>query len=234
MHVCILEQVNIAAAYCLGIFPASAMPILSTLTADLDGLSAALMAFEAVFITWLMLDKKHLSAFAARKLCHAGSGVIMMMLNCDAMLCRLFVYAVALGSLASNWQLLPKLLPNFWFGSPRDKGITLYLILVALWVYNGSSLRILAPVFLADPAGAVVGKFASRHFPAQNKQWIGTKTVCGSFAVFLATYASLHAPRSPVPRLLVSVLAALGEAVGGAYDNLAIALVVVVASGVVM
>ena len=37
-----------------------------------------------------------------------------------------------------------------------------------------------------------------------------------------------------VLRLLVSVLAALGEAVGGAYDNLVIALVVVVASGVVM
>jgi hypothetical protein len=50
------------------------MPILSTLTADLDGSSAALTAFEALFITttWLMLDKKHLSAFAARKLCHAA------------------------------------------------------------------------------------------------------------------------------------------------------------------
>lgn len=210
------------------------MPIVLTLIADLDGFSAALMAFEVVFITWLMLGKKHLSAFAARKMCHAGSGVIMMMLNCDAILCRLFVYAVALGSLAINWQLLPKLLPNFWFGAPRDKGIiTLYLILVALWVYNGSPLRILAPVFIADPAGAVVGKFASRHFPAQNKQWLGTKTICGSFAVLLATYISLHAPHSPLPRLLVSVFAALGEAVGGAYDNIVIALVVVVASRVV-
>jgi hypothetical protein len=94
-------------------FPASAMPIVLALTADLDGFSAALMAFEVAFITWLILGKKHLSAFAARKLCHAGSGVIMMMLNCDAILCRLFVYAVALGSLAINWQLLPKFLPNF-------------------------------------------------------------------------------------------------------------------------
>jgi dolichol kinase len=88
--------------------------------------------------------------------------------------------------------------------------------------------------YLADPAGVVVGKFTSRHFPAQNKPWLGTKTVCGSFAVFLATYICLHAPHSPVPRLLVSAFAALGEAVGGAYDNLLIALVVVVASGVVM
>ena len=193
----------------------------------------ALMAFEAIFVPWLMLDKKHLSAFAARKLCHAGSGVVMMMLNCEVMLCRLFIYAVAVGSLTMNWELFPALLPNFWFGVPRDKGITLYLVLVACWVYAQLPLRILAPVFLADPAGAVVCKLMSQLFPKDNKRWIGAKTIAGSFAVFLATFVSLYAPVEPVPRLVVALLAALGEAVGGAYDNLVIAMVVVTFSGVV-
>lgn len=204
------------------------------LTEGLDNFSASLMLFEAIFIPWLMLDKRHLSAFAARKLCHAGSGLIMMMLNCNALLCRLFVYAVAVGSLTMNWELFPKLLPNFWFGAPRDKGITLYLLLVASWVYAGLPLRYLAPVFLADPAGAVVGKFMSQKFPKRNKKWIGDKTIAGSIAVFLATFISLHTPSQPIARCFVSVLAALGEAVGGSYDNLVIAIVVVAASGVVV
>jgi hypothetical protein len=206
---------------------------LAEITAGLDNFSAALMAFEVIFIPWLMLDQKHLSAFAARKMCHAGSGAIMMMLNCDVLLCRLFIYAVAVSSLTMNWQIFPTLLPNFWFGAPRDIGITLYLILVATWVYARLSLKILAPVFLADPAGAVVGKYMSHKFPKYNKQWIGSKTVAGSFAVFLATYLSLHSPAQPVPRVFVAALAALGEAVGGAYDNLVIAAVVVAASAIV-
>lgn len=206
---------------------------LADLTEGLDRFSISLMVFEAIFVPWLMLDQKHLSAFAARKMCHAGSGMVMMMLNCDVMLCRLFIYAVAVTSLVMNWELIPKLLPNFWFGVARDKGITLYLILVAVWVYCRLPLRILAPVFLADPAGAVVGKLMSSVFPKDNKRWIGSKTVAGSVAVFAATFISLYAPTEPVPRLVVSALAMLGEAIGGAYDNLVIAMVVVTFSGVV-
>jgi dolichol kinase len=209
------------------------MASMAEITAGLDNFSVALMTFEVLFIPWLLLDKKHLSAFAARKLCHAGSGVITMMLNCNVLLCRLFIYAVAAGSLTMNWELLPKLLPNFWFGAPRDKGITLYLVLVATWVYAGLPLRILAPVFLADPAGAVVGKFMSHKFPKNNKKWFGSKTVAGSLAVCLVTFASLDSPVQLAPRAFVSMLAALGEALGGAYDNLVIAAVVVAASGVV-
>ena len=223
-----LESEKCISSFC------KAMVKMAEMTAGLDHFSTGLMAFEVLFIPWLMLDQKHLSAFAARKMCHAGSGVVMMMLNCDVLLCRLFIYTVAVISLTMNWEFLPKLLPNFWFGAPRDIGITLYLALVAAWVYAALPLRILAPVFLADPAGAVVGKLMSRQFPKHNKQWIGSKTVAGSLAVFLATFLSLHAPVQTMPRVFVSLLAALGEAFGGAYDNLVIAAVVVAASGVVV
>ena len=180
---------------------------------------------------WLMLDKKHLSGFAARKLCHAGSGVIMMLIDCRFFLCRLFIYAVAVVSLTMNWELFPKLLPNFWFGVPRDKGITLYLILVTVWVWLDRPLRILAPVFLADPAGAVVGKWITSLYPKENPKWIGQKTIAGSTAVFVVTFLALHRPAEPLPRLFVALLATLGEAIGGAYDNLVIALTVVTFSG---
>jgi dolichol kinase len=197
----------------------------------LDQRSVCLMAFEGIFGPWLMLDKKNLSAFAARKLCHAGSGIVMMLLNCDVLLCRIFVYIVSIVSLCMNWEIAPKLLPNFWFGVPRDKGITLYLVLVSAWVYMRLPLRVLAPVFLADPAGAVVGKWISSIFPKDNKKWIGSKTIAGSFAVFLVTFASLYKPIETVPRLAVSSLATVGEAIGGPYDNLVIALVVIAFSG---
>ena len=199
---------------------------------NIDYMSMGLLGFEAVFLIWLMNDKKNLTAFAARKLCHTGSGCVMMLLNCECQAIRFFIHAICISSLVMNWEVLPRLLPNFWFGVPRDKGITLYLILVSTWVYLGQPLRILAPVFVADPAGAVVGKWMSKQFPKDNVKWIGDKTVFGSIAVFAATFVSLYRPLDTLPRLGVSALAALGEAIGGAYDNLVIALIVVAFSGV--
>jgi hypothetical protein len=199
-----------------------------------DTFSASLIVFEGIFVIWLMTDKKHLTAFAARKLCHAGSGCVLMLLNCNYICSRWFVYALSIGSLIMNWEVFPSLLPNFWFGTARDKGITIYLVLVSLWVYLGWSLRILAPVFFADPAGAVVGKWMTHHFPKDNKKWIGDKTFIGSFAVFLVTFISLYRPVATLPRVVVSILATLAEAVGGSFDNLMIALVVVAASGILV
>jgi hypothetical protein len=200
--------------------------------AETNPTTVGLMCFEAVFVLWLMTDKKHLTPFTARKLCHAGSGCVMMLIDCRLDVARWFIYAVAVSSLVMNWELCPKLVPNFWFGAPRDIGITLYLVLVSCWVYVGLPLRILAPVFLADPAGAVVGKWMSGKFPKENKRWIGNKTITGSLAVFAATFITLYNPTEPIARTSVAALAMVGEALGGAYDNLVIALVVIAFSGV--
>lgn len=190
-----------------------------------DEFSRLLMLFEAIFISWLLYDRKNLSPFAARKLCHAGSGCVLMLIDTQFAACRTFIYMVCVASFAMTWELLP--LPKFWFGTRRDRGITIYLFLVMLWVYAGNSLRILAPVFLADPAGAVVGKWLSKVAPNQNKRWIGSKTIGGSAAVVLTTFATLTVPTELFAKSAVSLLAGFGEAVGGAYDNLVIALVVV-------
>lgn len=205
--------------------------MLQFLVEDLDAWSAGLMSFEVVFFLWLMIDRKNLSPFVARKLCHTVSGIIMMALNCDALLSRLFVYAVAIMSLLMTWEV--PLLPAIWFGAPRDIGITIYLTLVMLWVYLRLPLTVLSPVFLADPAGAVVGKWASRTL-GFNPRWIGEKTICGSTAVFIVTFLSLTplVPLTLSGRVLVALLATIGEAIGGAYDNIVIAAVVIVSSGV--
>ena len=198
---------------------------------QVDIFSVFLMLFETVFVLWLMIDKKHLSAFVARKLCHAGSGCIMMLINAEHLVCRLFIYSVVGVSLVMNSGLLPAF--NCWFGAPRDVGITIYLCLVFVWVFLGQNLRIMAPMFLADPAGSVVGKWLSLHFPDQNYKWFAEKTIGGSSAVFLVTLVCLYRPRKPLPRIGVAALAALGEAVGGAYDNLVIGLIVIAFSEVV-
>ena len=58
--------------------------------------------------------------------------------------------------------------------------------------------EVLAPVFFADPGGAVVGKNMDRYLPQYNRRWsalgllpkegaAGKKTVCGSAAVLVLT-----------------------------------------------
>ena len=87
-------------------------------------------------------------------------------------------------------------------------------------------VHILAPMFFADPAGAIVGKAASRLVPRINSRWWGEKTVCGSAAVYALTFATILYPCTLSQRAAIACAAALAEAVGGAYDNLALAAVV--------
>ena len=183
------------------------------------------MAFEAVLLSALILGPRYLSAFASRKICHAFSGACMILIGSDRLIGRVFVYAVTLVSLAMTWQVIPGV-PTIWFGSPRDPGITVYLIVVAIWFYMQLPVNVLAPVFFADPAGAVVGRYMTKHHGQVNPRWIGDKTVFGSAAVFIATLfsASVHSENS---RLLVAITATLGEAIGGSFDNLLIAAIVI-------
>ena len=51
--------------------------------------------------------------------------------------------------------------------------------------------------------------------------------MCGSAAVFALTYLTTFYPCGAAHRVAVASLAALAEAVGGDYDNLALAAVVV-------
>ena len=69
--------------------------------------------------------------------------------------CRIFVWLVSASSIAMTWNLSP--LPAFRFSRPKDIGVTVYLCLVSVWFLQQLPAPILAPVFFADPAGAVIG-----------------------------------------------------------------------------
>ena len=114
-----------------------------------------LMVAIAMWVVFLAYPSTNmLSNFYARKLCHAGCGLGIMLLDSRRLDCRLFVWAVAGSSIAMTWNLSP--LPPFRFARPKDVGITVYLTLVSAWFYYQLPPSILAPLFFADPAGAVV------------------------------------------------------------------------------
>eukprot|EP00397_Hematodinium_sp_SG-2012_P028720 GEMP01030264.1.p1 GENE.GEMP01030264.1~~GEMP01030264.1.p1 ORF type:complete len:216 (+),score=17.48 GEMP01030264.1:130-777(+) len=186
-----------------------------------------LIAIESSFLCFLEFSHA-LRAFAARKMCHAGTGLLIMRLDSRNLIARCYVYMIVCASLAMTWELG---LPAFRFGKPRDKGISIYLLLVCFWFYNQLPVSLLAPVFFADPLGAIVGKFVAKYEPHVNVIWYREKTVLGSMAVLTTTFACLGigpgADQLGVPeKLILSVMACAAEAVGGEYDNLALALVV--------
>jgi len=59
-------------------------------------------------------------------------------------------------------------LKPFRFGKSKDIGITIYLIFVSMWFGLKLSPKLLSPLFFSDPAGAIVGKFFSKHFSKLN------------------------------------------------------------------
>lgn len=74
-----------------------------------------------------------------------------------------------------------------------------------------------------------VGKAATRYVgPDLNPTWYKKKTVLGTLAVFLFTYATITFEASGWARRAIAASAAVVEALGGEYDNLAIAAVVLI------
>jgi hypothetical protein len=138
-----------------------------------------------------------------------------------------FVWAVSVTSIAMTWQLLP-FLPAFRFSRNNDVGITIYLSLVSIWFLLGLPPSLLAPLFFADPAAAIVGKTLTwSPLAFLNPSWYGSKTVVGTLTVFAVTYYTISYDCSEHVRLAIAALAAVGEAIGGDYDNAVIGAVVI-------
>lgn len=181
------------------------------------------IAVQTLLLLFLQCGENVLpSNFAARKACHAGSGALMLQLHSEEVEARVFVYLVVATSLSMTWKLLPSSVPSFRFGDDYDAGITIYLLIVVVWFAAQQPTAALAPLFFADPAGAIFGKFASKR--GLNVAWYENKTVVGTLAVFVFAYISLDIP-SAIPRVGVALLCAIGEAVGGkTFDNAVIAV----------
>mmetsp|Transcript_153439 Transcript_153439/g.491822 ORF Transcript_153439/g.491822 Transcript_153439/m.491822 type:complete len:204 (+) Transcript_153439:153-764(+) len=181
------------------------------------------ITLQSTLLTFLQFGEKALpSKFAARKACHAGNGLLMLYLDSTDQVARWYVYLVVAFSLSMTWRLVPEWVPSFRFGELYDAGITIYLVIVAVWFCMQQPVRALAPLFFADPAGAVVGKFCSRR--GWNVVWYENKTVMGTLAVFIFAMLSIDVPWV-FPRVALGVLCAAAEAFGGkTFDNAVIAI----------
>mmetsp|Transcript_37903 Transcript_37903/g.109289 ORF Transcript_37903/g.109289 Transcript_37903/m.109289 type:complete len:245 (+) Transcript_37903:87-821(+) len=191
-----------------------------------------LIGIECALLAFLEKSTECLTDFQARKMCHAGTGLLLLQLDSRDAQARWFVYMVATGGLVMTWELVPKL-KRFRFGREHDVGMTVYMTVAMIWFYAQMPIRVLAPMFFADPAGAIVGKYLSslKDRGVRNPVWWrggGTqKTLGGSAAVLLFTVVSFAPPATLAQRLCVGVLAVLAEALGGAFDNLLLVIVVV-------
>lgn len=117
---------------------------------------------------------------------------------------------------------VPAKLRMFRFGDMYDAGITIYLTIVGMWFFSQQPPLALAPLFFADPAGAVFGKFFTKL--GLNAPWYQNKTVVGTVAVMLFAFLSLRVPDS-MCRFGIAVTCALCEAFGGkTYDNAFVAV----------
>lgn len=183
----------------------------------------AVIAAQTCLLIFLQFGENVLpSVFVARKACHAGSGFLMLYLDSTELVARQFVYSVVLVSLCLTWKLVPGWVPLLRFGDDYDAGITIYLLLVGGWFFLQQPSMALAPLFFADPAGAIFGKFFSQH--GLNVEWWENKTVVGTTAVFVFAFICLDVP-TVFPRVGVAAACALGEAFGGkTFDNAVIAV----------
>jgi len=177
--------------------------------------------FEIILLS--ICEFAPISPFLARKLCHVGSGIMMLQLDPSDYLARWFVYAVAISSLMMVWEVIPF---QFRYSRSKDIGISMYLVIVVIFFYTQMPLHIIQPVFYADPMGAIVGKALTKLIPSFNPQWIGKKTVGGTLAVFITsiitlTYGTLF------QKILIGAVSALVEAISLDYDNIMIAAVVI-------
>lgn len=191
-----------------------------------------LIAVECALLAFLEKSTECLTNFQARKMCHAGTGLLLLQLDSYDAQARYFVYLVGVGAMAQTWELIPKIKP-FRFGKSRDIGMTVYMTVAIFWFYMHQPIRVLAPMFFADPAGAIVGKYLSslKDRGVRNPVWWRgggtTKTVGGSAAVLLFTVISFAPPATLLQRVVIGMLAVLAEALGGAFDNLLLVIVVV-------
>eukprot|EP00923_Selenidium_pygospionis_P007641 GHVN01013077.1.p1 GENE.GHVN01013077.1~~GHVN01013077.1.p1 ORF type:complete len:230 (-),score=33.42 GHVN01013077.1:322-1011(-) len=149
------------------------------------------------------------------KIVHMASGIVLALINptgaSSSFIAIVFVSIV----------LLRVSVTPFRFCQRGDIGITVYGIVVCCWCLMGLPFRYLTPMFFADPMAAVVGRSVKPEV-----RWYKNKTVAGSLTCFFAAYLSLLLGpiTSHLYRLLVAGVMCGAEAVGGALDNMLVAV----------
>ncbi|OEH80537.1 phosphatidate cytidylyltransferase [Cyclospora cayetanensis] len=164
-------------------------------------------------LLYLFEFESRIPPFAARKLTHLSMGCLILSLFLRESSRNSIFAQLGVGAIATGAILLCFIRP-FRFGQYRDKGIISFNLLVLAFLILGLDFGFLAPAFIADPLGAIVGRNVS------SAKWIGEKTVAGSLAVLLGCLMALFRVETLVTRVSLAFLCTLLEAIGGELDNL--------------
>lgn len=148
-----------------------------------------------------------LPGWGSRKALHMGMGTLLILCDMNDWLIRASVYAASAIVCGSAQFMRP-----LHFAEVRDPGITSYLCFVSMCVACGIPLSSIAPLFYADPSGAIVGR------NVDSPKLVGSKSAAGTLAV--ATVAALTLFGVPWPlRAFHGIVLALIELFGGKWDN---------------
>jgi hypothetical protein len=185
------------------------------------------LALGLPYLLFCMLNRV-LPSWLSRKGIHVGMGVMLVHSDVEGdWRMRAMVHLVAWGFLAlaaaaaaGRVSLSTHL--RFLHAQYRfDPGVCTYLLTCSLCVALGVRFVDMAPLFFADPMGAIVG----RNW--KTPRLVGAKTCGGTLAVWLTAFVTWNAVSLWSCAVGASAIAVV-ELFGGEYDNPAIAVLLLV------
>ena len=145
--------------------------------------------------------------WGSRKVLHIGTGLIAMSMDAHDTWIQAAVFFATFGV-----YLTVPFGNSFHFAEKMDVGILTYLTVCSLVILLEVEYWQIAPFFLADPAGAIVGR------NVETMKLIGTKSLGGTIAVWVVAAACLF-QHSLEERILIGFIIAMLELFSGKYDN---------------
>lgn len=151
-----------------------------------------------------------LAPWQSRKVLHMGTGTLFILTDFSDPLARYALYAVVGANVLALFTRA-----TYHFSDRRDVGIVSYLLFCATTASLGVPFWKMAPLFYADPAGALVGR------TVRTRKLVGSKSVGGTLAVFAVAAATMFGD-DLLTACAHALVVALLELFAGKWDNPAI------------
>lgn len=168
-----------------------------------------LLALPLISCMQLLPTITPLPPWIPRKCVHIGIGSLLISSDIHNKLLRRTIYASTL--LACVSFPFPRV---FSFARNQDVGILGYTTIASLCAHLHIPFRAVAPMFYADPAGAIVGRTLPRSL---NPIIFGKKTLAGTLAVSLVSF--LTTDDILLEKARNATIIPLIELFGGKFDN---------------
>lgn len=174
---------------------------------------------QAVFGLCVMgtaLMVRMLKPWMARKLVHVGVGLLLVHSDLEDWKIRWAVYAVTVITFAVCTGRMKRYVRFLHQDMRMDPGITTYVATCSVCCAFGIPFVSIAPLFFADPMGAIVGRNVA------SPRIYGSKTLAGTMAVSGTAFLTLSDP-SVANRCVAAFMIGGIELVAGDFDNPCIA-----------